>query len=130
MSYADVAIVGGGLAGLVAARVLHQAGVDFRLFEARDRLGGRILTTNAAGQPSGDGFDLGPSWYWPEMQPSIAQLVSQLGLKAFPQYSVGDAIFERMSRESPQRYGGDGTHQGSMRLVGVTCSPELPPILG
>lgn len=45
----QVAIVGGGLAGLVAARRLHEAGVDFQLFEARDRLGGRILSADARG---------------------------------------------------------------------------------
>ena len=65
MTHTQVAIVGGGLAGLHAARLLHAAGVDFVLIEARDRLGGRILTADAAGLPCEEGFDLGPSWYWP-----------------------------------------------------------------
>ena len=39
-----VLIVGGGLAGLSLADRLCQAGVDFMLVEAQDRLGGRILT--------------------------------------------------------------------------------------
>jgi monoamine oxidase len=43
-----VAILGGGLAGLHSARLLHAAGVGFRLFQARDRLGGRILSADAA----------------------------------------------------------------------------------
>ena len=75
-----VAIVGGGLAGLHAARLLHRAGVDFVLLEARDRFGGRILSVDESGQPSEDGFDLGPSWFWPRMQPAIAALVAELGL--------------------------------------------------
>lgn len=37
----DVAIIGGGFAGLAAARDLTRAGLSARLFEARDRLGGR-----------------------------------------------------------------------------------------
>jgi monoamine oxidase len=37
-----VAIVGGGIAGLVAALTLHEAGRDFTLFEASDRWGGRM----------------------------------------------------------------------------------------
>jgi len=122
VSYADVAIVGGGLAGLCAARLLHRAGVNFLLLEARDRLGGRILTADEHGRPSDDGFDLGPSWYWPDMQPAIGTLVTELGLKSFPQHSVGDVVFERMSREMPQRYAGGALEQRSMRLVGGTAA--------
>ena len=62
-----VLIIGGGLAGLTAARLLHHAGIGFQLLEARDRLGGRILSTDASGEVSDDGFDLGPSWFWPGM---------------------------------------------------------------
>ena len=81
----SVLIVGGGLAGLTAARLLHQAGIGFLLLEARDRLGGRILSSDASGQASDDGFDLGPSWFWPGMQPAMGNLVSDLGLPSFPQ---------------------------------------------
>jgi monoamine oxidase len=56
-----VAIVGGGLAGLYAGRLLHSAGIAFQLFEARDRAGGRILSTDESGRVSADGFDLGPA---------------------------------------------------------------------
>src|SRR5687768_16511853 len=41
---ADVVIVGGGAAGLAALRALRDAGVRALLLEARDRIGGRILT--------------------------------------------------------------------------------------
>ena len=41
---AEVVIVGGGLAGLAAARRLDRAGVDWLLVEAADRLGGRVAT--------------------------------------------------------------------------------------
>ena len=40
----EVAIIGGGIAGLVALRTLASAGVSTRLYEARRRLGGRIFT--------------------------------------------------------------------------------------
>jgi monoamine oxidase len=40
----EVAIVGGGLAGLVALRTLTAAGIPARLFEARRRIGGRVFT--------------------------------------------------------------------------------------
>ena len=40
----DAIIVGAGVAGLSAARELSQAGVDFIVLEARERIGGRIYT--------------------------------------------------------------------------------------
>ena len=38
----EVAIVGAGTAGLKAAEVLLEAGVQVTIFEARDRVGGRV----------------------------------------------------------------------------------------
>jgi monoamine oxidase len=54
----DIAIIGGGAAGVAAARRLHDAGRDCLLIEARDRLGGRSWTVTAAGHP----IDLGCGW--------------------------------------------------------------------
>ena len=128
-----VLIVGGGLAGLSAARLLHGSGIDFQLREARQRLGGRILTTDAMGEASTDGFDLGPSWFWPGTQASMATLVEHLGLVTFPQSSDGDVIFQRLSWEAPQRYRGIRQESESMRLVGGTgalvqaIASTLPP---
>ncbi|MFC7400009.1 flavin monoamine oxidase family protein [Chelatococcus sp. GCM10030263] len=57
-SETEVAIVGGGAAGIAAARRLAEAGVDCLILEARDRLGGRAWTVEAAGFP----VDLGCGW--------------------------------------------------------------------
>jgi monoamine oxidase len=54
-----VAVIGGGAAGVAAARRLHDAGIDCLLIEARDRLGGRAWTV--AG-PDGGALDLGCGW--------------------------------------------------------------------
>ncbi|MGE3958584.1 MAG: flavin monoamine oxidase family protein [Vicinamibacterales bacterium] len=113
-------VVGGGLAGLSTARLLHRAGVEVQLRDARPRLGGRIFTAGASGDAAADGFDLGPSWFWPRMQPSMAALVEELRLASFPQHSEGDLVFHRMSREAVQRYGGVRQEPESMRLVGGT----------
>ena len=50
---ADVVVLGGGLAGLAAALTLDRAGVDVQLLEARERVGGRVLTLRA---PFDDGL--------------------------------------------------------------------------
>ena len=50
-----VAIVGGGLAGLNALRLLRGAKIDARLYEARGRLGGRVFTARGGPVPADDG---------------------------------------------------------------------------
>jgi phytoene dehydrogenase-like protein len=54
----DVVIVGGGLAGLAAARSLDRAGVDWLLVEAADRLGGRVATDVVDGWRLDRGFQV------------------------------------------------------------------------
>src|SRR5690349_13589591 len=53
-----VIIVGAGWAGLTLANALRNAGVDYVLVEARDRIGGRAHTALLDGLP----VDLGCSW--------------------------------------------------------------------
>jgi phytoene dehydrogenase-like protein len=54
----DVVIVGGGLAGLAAARRLDRAGIDWLLVEAADRLGGRVATDVVDGWRLDRGFQV------------------------------------------------------------------------
>jgi monoamine oxidase len=58
VSETEVVIVGGGAAGIAAARRLTDAGVDCLIVEARDRLGGRAWTADVGGYP----VDLGCGW--------------------------------------------------------------------
>ncbi len=109
---AEVAIAGGGLAGLCLALHLHRAGLDFHLFEARHRFGGRIA---AFGTP-GNRVDLGPSWFWPG-QPLIARLIADLGLRVFLQHSAGDICLED-SDGRIHRGAGFASMEGSFRVEG------------
>jgi phytoene dehydrogenase-like protein len=52
----DVVIIGGGLAGLSAARRLDRAGVEWLLVEASDRVGGRVATDVIDGWRMDRGF--------------------------------------------------------------------------
>lgn len=104
------------------ARLLAAAGVEVQLYEARNRLGGRVLTLDATGTPGEDGFDLGPSWVWPQLQPAIGALIDELELATFAQSTDGDVVFERMSREPAQRYPGVRQEPRSLRLVGGSAA--------
>ncbi|WP_256298946.1 NAD(P)/FAD-dependent oxidoreductase [Haloarchaeobius salinus] len=55
---ADVIVAGGGLAGLVAARRLADAGADVRLFEREDTVGGRVRSTHEDGFTFDRGFQV------------------------------------------------------------------------
>ncbi len=90
----DVLIAGGGLAGLYLANQLEQAGIDYLLVEARDRLGGRVLSLPARGSDTqADRYDLGPAWFWPG-QPRLMRLANELDVGVFPQYSDGNLVFQ------------------------------------
>jgi len=54
----DVVIVGGGLAGLAAARRLDRSGVDWLLVEGAERLGGRVVTDVVDGWHLDRGFQV------------------------------------------------------------------------
>src|SRR6476620_6093054 len=87
---ADVAIVGAGLAGLVAARRLVAAGQQVVVVEARDRVGGRLLN-----EEIGDGkvVEVGGQWIGPT-QDRIAALAAELGVATFPTYDAGREVME------------------------------------
>jgi len=58
-SSVEVAIIGGGAAGIAAARKLTTHGVDCLVIEARSRLGGRAFTLHDA---FGHALDMGCGW--------------------------------------------------------------------
>ncbi len=81
-------------------------------------MGGRILSVDEAGKPSADGFDLGPSWFWPGLHHRMGGILRTLGLHSFPQYSDGDAILERSTMEAPHRFPTMHQEPRSMRING------------
>lgn len=120
-----IAIVGGGLSGLVAAWLLQQQGLGAGVvaLEARASLGGRILSVNASGDtanpgPANDRIDLGPTWFWPAMQPQLSGLIDDLGLQRFAQFETGDMLIERSAHQTPTRMAAFASAPPSMRLLG------------
>lgn len=128
MQTTRIAIVGAGLSGLYAAYLLEQQGIkDYVLLEARDTLGGRIVSAPVMGvsPPEAatstidiDRVDLGPTWFWPGYQHQLARLVDDLGLESFEQYETGDMMVERSPQEPPMRVRGYVNSPASTRLLG------------
>lgn len=82
-----IAIVGAGIAGLVTALRLQQAGKTVRVLEARDRVGGRTYTVKIPHAGTEHHFDYGAHFigHDPAQQP-VWNLVTELGLEVFEQY--------------------------------------------
>jgi monoamine oxidase len=87
---ADVAIVGAGLAGLVAAGRLAAAGLGPLVLEARDRVGGRILNEEIG---EGKVVEVGGQWIGPG-QERIAALAAELGVETFATHDEGRHLLE------------------------------------
>jgi hypothetical protein len=60
---AKVLILGGGVAGVIAARTLHRKGIDdFLIVEARNELGGRMQNYTIGVSGKQYTIELGPNW--------------------------------------------------------------------
>ncbi len=117
----DTVIIGGGLSGTYLAHRLSRMNHDFLLIEARDRLGGRILSQAPEHRSSNDAsarFDLGPAWVWPPFQPLISRLIDELAIPLFPQYTEGALLYEAADGSGPQRYSSPSAHAQSYRVTG------------
>src|SRR6266702_2360451 len=104
-SEVDIAIIGAGAAGLGAAHALKDSGLSVIVLEARDRVGGRAHTIQAA---PGITFDLGCGWLHSADQNTFVEIAERLNFeidrtlppwreraygKAFPQ-SERDAFMQ------------------------------------
>lgn len=76
----DCVVVGAGFAGLSAARELIRRGYDIALVEARDRVGGRVVSATLSG---GEVIDMGGQWIAPSHDRMLG-LVKEAGLELIP----------------------------------------------
>ena len=106
----DVIVVGGGLAGLVAARGLQRAGRKVRLLEARKRFGGRAWAAPFAGD--GRLVELGGGWFDTGLQRGLRAEADRYRVRVEPAPSFGCARWYtdgvlRSGFPVPARAGGD-----------------------
>lgn len=114
----DCVVISAGLSGRRIATLPAQAGRYTLILEADGRLGGRILSVNAAASAASGRFDMGPAWFWPEMQPRIRRLVTDLGLAAYEQQAADEMLLERYALRPPQRAPTLAQEPASFRIAG------------
>jgi monoamine oxidase len=84
---ADVVVIGGGLAGLVAARDLAEAGLRVVVVEAQERLGGRLYQGPV---PSGRTVEFGGTWFNRTVHVDLANEIDRYGLAVEPAGEIDD----------------------------------------
>ncbi|XP_078062198.1 amine oxidase [flavin-containing] A-like, partial [Mustelus asterias] len=101
----DVIVLGAGISGLSAAKLLSQTGLNVLVLEARDRVGGRTHTLH---NPRFGYTDVGGAYVGPT-QNRILRLAKELGVETYLVDDSQDSVMEI---------------QGSVR----TFSGVVPPI--
>lgn len=87
MGMVDVCIVGAGLSGIAAAHKLISHGKSVAVFDARTRVGGRLLTAEQGGG------DLGGAWIWPRSEYIMQKFVSEVAkVETVPMHVEGETL--------------------------------------
>ncbi len=113
---ADVLIVGAGVAGLAAARMLAGAGRRVMVLEARDRVGGRILTVREAGARRP--LELGAEFVHGK-PPELLRLLEEAGLKM--RAREGEQLCEAQGRLDACE-----DHDAWSLLDRIAAEPDIP----
>ncbi|GLS19404.1 monoamine oxidase [Labrys miyagiensis] len=125
MQRTEVVIVGAGFAGLAAASEFKAAGIDFRLLEARDRVGGRV---EGAYNGLGEKVDLGGQFFCEDM-PGVMALAKQYGKTLVTTPFEGDSLLQPASHgrhDIEEAYAGAAALRRRMRAI----DPADPAITG
>lgn len=95
----DVVVVGAGLSGLTAAHRLRQFGLEVAVFEASDRVGGRVSSADVDGVH----VDLGGTFVGPG-QDRILALADEMGVARYRTHGAGENVIRWRGRR--RRYRG------------------------
>ncbi|MFD6055377.1 flavin monoamine oxidase family protein [Agromyces sp. NPDC060279] len=84
MEHVDTIVIGAGVSGLTAARLLARAGRRVLVLEARERVGGRVRTERSDGVST----DLGASWIHGVTGSAVAEAAEAFGMRTV-EFTVG-----------------------------------------
>src|SRR5713226_4634718 len=122
----DVMIIGAGVAGLTAARELSTAGARVLVLEARDRLGGRVMTHHAPEGP----VELGAEFVHGAFR-EILGVVQEAGLRlrevgrGAPRQRAGADYFSAMDRLLGLASVGDADESFQQLVERVDVEPKI-----
>lgn len=132
---ADVAIVGAGLAGLTAATELERLGASTVVLEARDRVGGRILSHDVG---EGIAIDQGGQFVGPPREGPwlMDEACRALGVERFRTHEAGDKLvllgrrrkrYRGLAPTWPWHAAADLLHaKDALERLAGTLPPEAP----
>ncbi|MFC7342950.1 protoporphyrinogen/coproporphyrinogen oxidase [Saccharopolyspora griseoalba] len=109
----DVAVVGAGIAGLTAARELSRAGLEVRVYEASERVAGRMASVRAGGST----IDTGAEQLSPRGYQATWELLGELGFRADDVPPIGHPI---AIRRNGQVHNGFGSLRGLLTGAGMS----------
>ena len=119
----SVAIVGAGCAGMTVARELHRCGFNVTIFEASDRIGGRLFTRDNPNGSSQAGMEMGamrmPFFSEPGNENSI------LGYYLNYEEAQGDTNHAAFLTDFPDPGAAPGGHAGGRAGTG-RAGPRSP----
>ncbi|KAM0047915.1 putative non-specific polyamine oxidase [Helianthus debilis subsp. tardiflorus] len=119
----SVIVIGGGFAGISAARALHDASFQVTVLESRNRIGGRVRTDYSFGFP----VDLGASWLHGVCNENpLAPVIGRLGLPLYRTSGDNSVLYDH-DLESYALFDMDGNQvpQELVSQVGITFETIL-----
>lgn len=112
----DLLIIGAGLTGLALAYYLKDQPLNIKIIEARDRIGGRILTSYPS---EGAPIEHGATWLGRKHE-ALNTLLKELGIDIFRQELGETAIYEPISTSPHQLVQLPPNNDPSFRIKGGT----------